>query len=115
MSKPKPHALAFDREPKVSDAVLTKRDLVVQIAKKVSLTQQEVAEVVQYTLDGITDALLVGKHVEFRGFGVFEVATRKARVGRNPNKPEHVVRIPERKVVKFKPGKGMKLITTKKR
>ena len=33
---------------------------------------------------------------------------RQSRVGRNPNKPEDVVQIPERKVVKFKPGKLMK-------
>jgi nucleoid DNA-binding protein len=33
---------------------------------------------------------------------------RKSRIGRNPKKPENVVTIPERKVVKFKPGKVMK-------
>ncbi|HHU14004.1 MAG TPA: integration host factor subunit beta, partial [Lentisphaerae bacterium] len=41
-------------------------------------------------------------------FGVFEVTTRKARIGRNPNKPEDVVVIPVRRVVKFKPGKRMR-------
>ena len=40
--------------------------------------------------------------------GVFEVTQRKARIGRNPNKPEDVVHIPGRKVVKFKPGKRMR-------
>ena len=33
---------------------------------------------------------------------------RKARVGRNPNRPEHDVPIPPRAVVKFKAGKEMK-------
>jgi nucleoid DNA-binding protein len=46
--------------------------------------------------------------VEFREFGVFEIAERKARIGRNPNKPQDVVHIPVRKVVKFKPGKRMR-------
>ena len=41
-------------------------------------------------------------------FGVFEIRTRKERIGRNPNQPDHVVTIPERKVVKFKPGKIMR-------
>ena len=41
-------------------------------------------------------------------FGVFEVKLRKARVGRNPNRPEHDVPIPARAVVKFKAGKEMK-------
>jgi nucleoid DNA-binding protein len=39
---------------------------------------------------------------------VFEINVRKSRIGRNPNKPQDVVTIPERKVVKFKPGKIMK-------
>ncbi len=110
MNKTNTHA--FDLEPASASDVLTKRALVVQIAKEMDLTQQQVYDVIQKALDGITDALLAGKHVEFRDFGVFEIAIRKSRIGRNPNKPENVVRIPERKVVKFKPGKRMKLVTT---
>ena len=64
------------------------------------------------TLDYITEALQNGMHVEFRDFGVFQVTLRKSRIGRNPNKPTNVVRIPPRKVVKFKPGRKMKLIMT---
>lgn len=110
MSNPKKKTHAY--EPEYTGTALTKRALVVQIAKEVALTQLQVHEVVQRTLDGITDALLAGKHVEFRDFGVFEITTRKARIGRNPNKPEDVVQIPERKIVKFKPGKRMRLVTT---
>ena len=64
---------------------------------------------IQQTLDRITDALASGSNVELRNFVVFEVKSRKQRIGRNPNKPEQVVTIPERKVVKFKPGKIMKI------
>ncbi len=87
---------------------LTKRDLVIRIAGELGLNQQEVHAVVQMTLDYVTEALRAGKHVEFREFGVFEVITRKSRIGRNPNKPADVVLIPPRKVVKFKPGRLMK-------
>ena len=89
-------------------ANLTKRDLVMQISKKTGLTQQEVFSVIQLTLDGITDALSTGGDVELRNFGVFEVRLTKSRVGRNPNKPEHVVVIPARATVKFKSGKIMR-------
>lgn len=91
-----------------NDAALTKRDLVTHISKETGITQLEVYSVIQKALDGIVDALEAGKHVEFREFGVFEVTVRKARIGRNPNKPEDVVQIPTRKVVKFKPGKRMR-------
>jgi len=87
---------------------LTKNNLVTSIAKDTGFKQLDVFAVVQKTLDGIIDALEAGKHVEFREFGVFQIATRKARVGRNPNKPDNVVIIPVRNVVKFKPGKRMR-------
>jgi nucleoid DNA-binding protein len=87
---------------------MTKRDLVVRISTETNLIQQDVLAVVQKTLDYISDAVAKGETVELRNFGVFEVKVRKARVGRNPNKPEKDVRIPPRAVVKFKPGKEMK-------
>ncbi len=87
---------------------LTKRDLVVRISAETDIPQQNVLEVVQRTLDYIAEALAKGDKVELRNFGVFEVKVRKARIGRNPNAPATDVPIPERSVVKFKPGKEMR-------
>ena len=87
---------------------LTKRDLVVRISEETGLVQMQVFDVVQKTLDYIAEALAKGDKVELRNFGVFEVKVRKARVGRNPNKPETDVPIPARATVKFKAGKEMR-------
>ncbi len=87
---------------------MTKRDLVVRIADETDLTQNQVAAVVQKTLDYIADELAEAKTIELRNFGVFEVKVRKERKGRNPNKPKDEVIIPERAVVKFRPGKELK-------
>lgn len=87
---------------------LTKRDLVIRISEETGLIQQQVLDIVQKTLDYIAEALAKGDKVELRNFGVFEVKVRKARIGRNPNAPETDVPIPERSVVKFKPGKEMR-------
>ncbi len=87
---------------------LTKRDLVIRISTETDIPQQQVLEVVQRTLDYISEALAKGENVELRNFGVFEVKVRKARIGRNPNAPATDVPIPERTVVKFKPGKEMR-------
>ncbi|HEX3717342.1 MAG TPA: HU family DNA-binding protein [Verrucomicrobiae bacterium] len=87
---------------------MTKRDLVVRISEETGLVQQQVLEVVQRTLDHISEAVAGGTTVELRNFGVFEVKVRKARIGRNPNRPETDVPIPRRAVVKFKPGKEMR-------
>ena len=87
---------------------MTKRDLVIRISNETGLVQQQVLDIVQRTLDYIAEAVARGEKVELRNFGVFEVKIRKARVGRNPNNPGTDVPIPERAVVKFKPGKDMR-------
>src|SRR3974377_1492729 len=87
---------------------LTKRDLVVRISEDTGLIQQQVMDVVQKTLDYISESLAKGDKVELRNFGVFEVKVRKARIGRNPNSPAGDLPIPERSVVKFNPRKEMR-------
>jgi nucleoid DNA-binding protein len=89
-------------------ANLTKRDLVMRISKDTGMVQQDVFDILQKTLDYVTDALAQGQDVELRNFGVFEVRLTKSRVGRNPHKPQTDVLIPERATVKFKAGKVMR-------
>ena len=93
---------------KLSMSTITKRDLVVRISNEIGLTQQQVFDVVQKTLDAVTGELAQGNSVVMRNFGTFEVRQTKAKVGRNPKDPSKDVPIPPRAVVKFKPGKEMK-------
>src|SRR5687767_14671804 len=87
---------------------MTKRDLVNRISTETGLVQQNVLDIVQKTLDHMSECLARGEKVELRNFGVFEIKVRKARIGRNPNQPGTDVPIPERAVVKFKAGKEMR-------
>lgn len=87
---------------------LTKRDLVLRLSEKTGLQQQQVLELLEKTLDCVSQALIEGCKVELRNFGVFELKVRKARLGRNPRAPATQVEIPERSVVKFKPGKELR-------
>ncbi len=87
---------------------MVKRDLVTQIAKDTGHCQRDVTQIVQMFLDGVSDELVAGGTLEFRNFGIFEVVTRKARVGRNPRKADVEIKIPERKVIKFRAGKSLK-------
>ena len=89
-------------------ANLTKREIVLEIYKQTGFAQKQIVDTVQQTLDIIQAALADGRNVELRNFGVLEVQVRKQRVGRNPNKPEAEVIIPQRAVVKFKSGKVLK-------
>jgi nucleoid DNA-binding protein len=89
-------------------ANLTKREIVVRISNDTGLVQHQVFEVVQRTLDLITDSLARGEDVELRNFGIFEVRLTRERVGRNPNQPGSSFKIPPRATVKFKSGKIMR-------
>jgi len=89
-------------------ATLTKRELVVKISNETGMVQHQVLDVIQKTLDHITDALSNSDIVELRNFGIFEVRLTKPRVGRNPNVPGSSFAIPARATVKFKSGKIMR-------
>ena len=86
---------------------MTKRELVIDVAERLGYTQNEVSAVVQAALDAIVSCLSEGQRLEIRNFGVFEVKSRDARMGRNPRTGEEVP-IKGKKVATFKPGKALK-------
>ena len=96
-------------------ATITKRDLVNMVSAKLGngCTQNEVLEVIQKTIDSITEALGNGDTVVFRNFGSFYVKEVKPKVGRNPKEPAKDVPIPARMVAKFKVGKNLKAAVAK--
>ncbi len=89
---------------------ITKKSLIQKISQKKGLHPNEVRMVVQEFLDSMTECLTDGDRLEFRDFGVFEVVTRKQKIGRNPKNASVPIVIPERKAVKFTPGKKMKVL-----
>src|SRR6266436_7594401 len=93
---------------KIDMAKLTKRDIVVAISNQTGMVQHQVFDVVQRTLDKITDSLASNIPVELRNFGVFQPRLTKPRVGRNSNQPGSSFVIPPRATVKFKAGKIMR-------
>ena len=87
---------------------MTKKEIVKTISEEIGLTQLKTKEIVQKTFDAIVKALVEEKRIELRNFGVFAPVMRRARIGRNPNNPGVEIRIPEKWVADFKPGKIMK-------
>jgi nucleoid DNA-binding protein len=86
---------------------MTKRELVIQVASKLDMTQSDVADIIEGAFDVIAEGLAEGDRWELRDFGIFEVKVRASRLGRNPRTGE-LVPVPERRVVTFRPGKKMK-------
>ena len=85
---------------------MTKKEIVKTISEEIGLTQLKTKEIVQKTFDAIIEALVADGRIELRNFGVFEVKKRAARSARNPRTGEQV-KVPEKFVVTFKPGKEM--------
>jgi len=86
---------------------ITKEDIVEEIAKVVDCSKKAAAESLNVVLAEIEKALKQGKNVVLTGFGSFSVSKRKARSGRNPQTGKSI-KIPAKKVPKFKAGKGLK-------
>ncbi len=87
---------------------MIKRELISKVAKATKIKGDDVRPTVQKTLDYISDALVDGKTVELRDFGIFKIKVRQERKGRNPRKPKDEVIIPKRAVVSFRAGKALK-------
>lgn len=85
---------------------MTKKDIVRLVSEKTELSQQQVKEIVQLTLESIIHVLVRDGRIELRNFGVFKVKERVARNARNPRTGEEVL-VPKHETVAFKPGKLM--------
>ena len=86
---------------------MNKKELIAAAAAKAGTTQKDAEAVINAALDTLTAALQSGDRVQVSGFGIFEVKTREARVGRTPMTKE-AINIPASKVPTFKASKTLK-------
>lgn len=92
----------------VSSSKLTKAEIIESIYEKVKINRKDIHTVIDEMLNEIKDALTHDRVVELRGFGTFEVRTRKGRVhARNPKTGE-VVSVENHGVAVFRPGRELK-------
>lgn len=90
------------------DSKLTKAEIVERIGNEVNVSKKDIHAIVDLFFGEIKGALLEDKVIEFRGFGTFEVRTRKGRQhARNPKTGEQVA-VQNHGVVVFRPGKELK-------
>ncbi|KIU22400.1 HU family DNA-binding protein [Weissella cibaria] len=84
-----------------------KQELVNDVAATTGLTKKDATAAVDAVFASIQDTLAKGDKVQLIGFGNFEVRTRAARKGRNPQTGEEI-EIAASKIPAFKPGKALK-------
>jgi integration host factor subunit beta len=101
-----------DGQEDITAGVMTKAELVDEVARVVQLTKKQAETIVNIVFDSIVDSLRSGQKIELRGFGSFRLRSRKSRTGRNPKTGEKV-EVPSKKIPYFKPGKELKELINK--
>jgi integration host factor subunit alpha len=91
----------------MSGETLTRADLCEAVHQEVGLTRIDCSALVERTLDLIAETLEAGQTVKLSGFGVFQVRSKRARMGRNPKTGEPAP-IEPRRVIGFRASHVMK-------
>ncbi len=87
---------------------LTKAEIIENIYEKVPVNRKDIHTIVDEFFEEVKNALSEDKVVELRGFGTFEVRTRKGRKkARNPRTGE-TVSVGDHGVAAFRPGRELK-------
>ena len=86
---------------------MNQSELIEKVAQATELNQAAAGHAVKAVVNAILDALLDGDAVRVSGFGIFNVAARPAREGRNPQTGE-TIQIAASKAVRFHAGKAVK-------
>lgn len=86
---------------------LSKQDVINGVADATGLSKKDAGSAVDAVVNTIKNALAGGDSVGLIGFGTFEVKTRAARTGRNPQTGAEL-KISAKNVPSFKAGKELK-------
>jgi len=86
---------------------LTKAEIIEQIYPKVRVSKKNIHTILDLFFDEVKNGLLEDRVIELRGFGTFEIKTRKGRKARNP-KTGDTVQVENHGVAVFRPGRELK-------
>ncbi len=84
-----------------------KNQFVQTLAEKMNIQKKQAGEFLEIFIEEITKIMKKGDKLNLSGFGIFKVADRKAREGRNPRTGE-TIQIKASKKAKFVPSKALK-------
>lgn len=86
---------------------MNKAELIASMAEKAEMSKKDAEKALAAFTNVVAEELKRGEKVQLVGFGIFEVAKRAARTGRNPQTGESI-QIAASKSPKFKAGKALK-------
>jgi len=84
-----------------------KTQFIQSMAEKMNVPKTQAAQWLDMFVESVTAIMKKGDKLNLSGFGIFKVADRKAREGRNPKTGE-TIHIKASKKAKFVPSKALK-------
>ena len=88
-------------------AVVTLKHITAGIAEKREMPKKQVQELLEGFVEALSRNLKKGEKIRIPGLGIFVVAKRAARMGRNPATGEPI-KIKASRKVRFRPSKELK-------
>ncbi len=86
---------------------MNKNDIIDAVHQELGGTKVQAEQAVDTMINSIVDSLKRSEDVSISGLGIFSTKQRAARQARNPQTGEQI-QVPEMRVPKFKPAKGLK-------
>ena len=98
------NAVLHITEKQINNIIMTKAEIVTEIAAKTGVEKQVVMQVVEGMMETIKASMINGDEVFLRGFGSFVIKKRAKKTARNITK-NTTITIPEHSIPSFKPAK----------
>ena len=86
---------------------MTKADIVERVSERCGISKKDSIEMVESVFNILKDTLENGEEIKISGFGKFEVKSKHARKGRNPQTGDAIT-IEARRILTFKPSTILK-------
>ncbi len=86
---------------------MTKADIVERVSERCGISKKDSIEMVESVFNILKDTLENGEQIKISGFGKFEVKSKHARKGRNPQTGDAIT-IEARRILTFKPSTILK-------
>ena len=90
-----------------ASAVVTLKHISANLSEKHDMPKKQMSEVLEGFIGALGKHLKKGEKIRIPGLGIFVVAKRPARMGRNPATGEPI-KIKASKKVRFRPAKDLK-------
>ena len=99
------NAVLHITEKQINNIIMTKAEIVTEIAGKTGIEKQVVMQVVEGMMETIKTSMINGEEVFLRGFGSFIIKHRAEKTARNISKNTTMI-IPAHNIPAFKPAKS---------